>query len=137
MRIAITAPGSRGDVQPYMALGKGLQEAGHAVRLVTHQNFDVLVSSHGLDFWPVGGSAQDITQSKEMRERLGKGNFLAVMSQMAREAQRGAVALAEGGLDAALLDRATLLHSEALRERLAQGRQESFIDGLLKAETVE
>jgi hypothetical protein len=39
----------------------------------------------------------------------------------------------QGTLDAALLDRAALLHSEALRARLAQGRQEAFIDGLLKA----
>ena len=39
MRIAIIAPGSRGDVQPYLALGKGLKQAGHVVRLVTHQNF--------------------------------------------------------------------------------------------------
>lgn len=100
MRIAIIAPGSRGDVQPYVALGKGLEEVGHVVRLVTHQNFDVLVSLHGLQFWPVEGNVQDIAQSKEMRELLGKGNFLAVMSQMAKEAQRGALALAEGGLAA-------------------------------------
>ena len=32
MRIAIIAPGSRGDVQPYIALGKGIQDAGHGVR---------------------------------------------------------------------------------------------------------
>jgi len=31
MRIAIIAPGSRGDVQPYIALGKGLEKAGHGV----------------------------------------------------------------------------------------------------------
>ena len=43
----------------------------------------------------------------------------------------------QGALDAALLDRATLLHSEALRERLAQGHHESFIAGHLRAKTVE
>jgi sterol 3beta-glucosyltransferase len=100
MRIAIIAPGSRGDVQPYIALGKGLEKAGHVVRLVTHQNFEVLVSSHGLEFWPVEGNVKDIAQSKEMRELLEKGNFLAIMSQMAKEAQRGAIHLAEGGLAA-------------------------------------
>jgi UDP:flavonoid glycosyltransferase YjiC (YdhE family) len=100
MRIAIIAPGSRGDVQPYIALGKGLKKAGNVVRLVTHQDFEVLVNSHGLEFWPVEGNVQDIAQSKEMRELLGRGNFLAVMSQMAKEAQRGALHLAEGGLAA-------------------------------------
>jgi sterol 3beta-glucosyltransferase len=45
MRIAIIALGTRGDVQPYLALGKGLAAAGHEVRLVTHENFEVLVVS--------------------------------------------------------------------------------------------
>ena len=98
MRIAIIAPGSRGDVQPYIALGKGLKQAGHAVRLVTHQDFEELVNSHGLHFSPVEGSVQDIAQSKDMGALLERGNFLAIMSQMAREAQRGALALAKGGL---------------------------------------
>jgi sterol 3beta-glucosyltransferase len=100
MRIAIIAPGSRGDVQPYIALGKGLGNAGHVVRLVTHRNFEVLVNSHGLAFWPVEGSVQDIAQGEAMRGRLEKGSFLAVMSQMAKEAQRGALVFAEGGLAA-------------------------------------
>ena len=34
MRIAIIALGSQGDVQPYIALGKGLKAAGHNVRLL-------------------------------------------------------------------------------------------------------
>ena len=36
MRITIIAPGSQGDVQPYVALGNGLKKAGHTVRLVTN-----------------------------------------------------------------------------------------------------
>jgi len=71
VRIAIIAPGSRGDVQPYIALGRGLKEAGQVVRLVTHQDFEELVRSHGLDFWPVGGNVRDIAESREMRELLG------------------------------------------------------------------
>jgi len=67
---------------------------------VTHRNFEVLVNSHGLEFWPVEGNVQDIAQSQKMRELLERGNFLAIMSQMAKEAQRGALALAEGGLAA-------------------------------------
>jgi sterol 3beta-glucosyltransferase len=100
MRIAIIAAGSRGDVQPYIALGKGLAKAGHTVRLVTHQDFEALVKSHGLEFWPVEGNVQDIVQGTEMRGRLEKGNFLAIISQMAKEAERGAVHLAEAGLAA-------------------------------------
>jgi UDP:flavonoid glycosyltransferase YjiC (YdhE family) len=100
MRIAIIAPGSRGDVEPYVALGKGLLEAGHAVRLVTHENFETLISPHGIEFWPVEGSVQEIVQGAGMREHLEGGSFLAVLSEMSREAQRGALNLARAGLAA-------------------------------------
>lgn len=50
MRITILAVGSRGDAQPYVALGAGLQAAGHDVRIATHEVFRDLVTSRGLDF---------------------------------------------------------------------------------------
>jgi len=43
----------------------------------------------------------------------------------------------QGALRTALLDKAALLHSDALRDRLAQGRSEPFIAGLLAAQTAE
>jgi len=76
MRILIIATGSRGDVQPYIALGKGLQYAGHKIRFLTHQNFVPLVASHSLEFWPVAGDVQEIVQSADMRQRIEGGNFL-------------------------------------------------------------
>ncbi len=100
MHIAIIAPGSRGDVQPYIALGKGLVAAGHVVRLVTHEDFETLVRSHGVDFWPIKGNVQAIAQGAAMSARLEQGNFVAVMAQMAKEAERGAPRLAEAGLAA-------------------------------------
>jgi len=98
MRIAIIALGSRGDVQPYIALGKGLKKSGHTIRFVTHQNFEELVDLHGLEFWPVEGNVQDIAQSKEMQGHIEKGNFLSVMSQMKKEATQGAIKLAKVGM---------------------------------------
>ena len=49
MKIAIVALGTQGDVQPYIALGTGLQKAGHAVRLITHENFEKSVRAHNLE----------------------------------------------------------------------------------------
>jgi sterol 3beta-glucosyltransferase len=100
MRIAIIAPGSRGDVEPYIALGKGLKKAGHFVRLISHHNFTELVNSHGLEFCPVDINVQDIAQSPEMRALLGGGNFLSVMSKMAKEAQINALKMVKVGLPA-------------------------------------
>jgi UDP:flavonoid glycosyltransferase YjiC (YdhE family) len=101
MRIAIIATGSRGDVQPYLALAKGFTESGHSVRFVTHQNYEELVHSVSLDYWPIPGDVQNIVQSADMRERIEGGNFLLLMSQMAKEAQKGAVNLAQVCLEAA------------------------------------
>jgi UDP:flavonoid glycosyltransferase YjiC (YdhE family) len=82
VRITIVATGSRGDIEPYIALGKGLKKAGHYVRVISHQNFDSLVSSHGLEFWAIEGNVQEIAQSAEMSQQIEKGNFLSVLSQM-------------------------------------------------------
>jgi UDP:flavonoid glycosyltransferase YjiC (YdhE family) len=100
LRIVIIAPGSRGDVQPYIALGKGLKQTGNSVCIVTHQNFQALAASHGLEFWPIEGDLQEIVQSQAMRTRIERGNFLSLMAQMAREARRGALRMAEAGLAA-------------------------------------
>ena len=98
MRIVIIAPGSRGDVQPYIALGKGLQNAGHYIRLLSHSNFESLVTSYGLEFWSFGNDVKDAVENKEMRELTEKGNFLLLMAKMAKEAEREALRFAEGGL---------------------------------------
>lgn len=53
MRITINSFGSRGDIQPFIALGKGLKQAGHSVRLLSHQIFEDFVRQHDLDFYPI------------------------------------------------------------------------------------
>ena len=53
MRLTIPTTGSRGDVQPYVALGLGLQAAGHHVRIATHADLGPLVRLYGLDFFPL------------------------------------------------------------------------------------
>ena len=59
MRIAITVAGSRGDVQPCVALGLGLQAAGHEVRVASWEPFRGLVEGRGLAFHPVDGPDPD------------------------------------------------------------------------------
>lgn len=55
MRITICVIGSRGDVQPTVALSKGLTAAGHDVRLFTHEMFEELALAHRVDFLPLPG----------------------------------------------------------------------------------
>ncbi|XP_015088035.1 sterol 3-beta-glucosyltransferase UGT80A2-like isoform X1 [Solanum pennellii] len=55
MQIVMLIVGTRGDVQPFIAIGKRLQEYGHRVRLATHANFKEFVLTAGLEFYPLGG----------------------------------------------------------------------------------
>jgi len=53
----VTAAGSRGDVQPCVALGLGLQGAGHEVTVASWEPYRSMVESRGLAFYPVAGPA--------------------------------------------------------------------------------
>lgn len=106
--IAIIALGSRGDVQPYIALGGALQQAGHTVRLITHENYAALVAAHGLDFHLMRGNVQAVAEQPEIRARLAKGDLIGVMRLGAVEAERAARLWAEDGL-AATHDRDLLI----------------------------
>ena len=56
LNIVIQVVGSRGDVQPFVALGKVLKETyGHRVRLATHFTFKEFVQQQGLEFFSIGG----------------------------------------------------------------------------------
>ncbi|TRM60133.1 glycosyltransferase family 1 protein [Schizophyllum amplum] len=52
--------GSRGDVQPYIALAKGLMADGHRVRIATHVEFKDWIESHGIEYGYVGGDPAEL-----------------------------------------------------------------------------
>ncbi|CAE6389203.1 unnamed protein product [Rhizoctonia solani] len=60
MNVNIMIVGSRGDVQPYLALGQKLQKYGHTVRLSTHETFRKLVKDAGLRFFNIGGDPHEL-----------------------------------------------------------------------------
>ncbi|KAJ5214400.1 hypothetical protein N7449_001569, partial [Penicillium cf. viridicatum] len=55
MNIVIQVVGSRGDIQPFVALGVALKQAGHHIRIATHETFRSFVQDVGLEFFNVGG----------------------------------------------------------------------------------
>jgi UDP:flavonoid glycosyltransferase YjiC (YdhE family) len=56
MNIVIQIVGSRGDVQPFVALGQVLKRKyNHRVRIATHPNFKDFVTENGLEFFSIGG----------------------------------------------------------------------------------
>lgn len=55
LNVLIQVVGSRGDVQPFVALGAELKRRGHRVRLATHDLFEKFVRDAGLEHYGVGG----------------------------------------------------------------------------------
>ena len=50
MRVAIHTLGTRGDVQPYLALALGLKAAGHEVLIAAPTQFEAFVGTRGIAF---------------------------------------------------------------------------------------
>jgi Glycosyltransferase family 28 N-terminal domain len=61
LNIVIQVVGSRGDVQPFVALGKVLKDAyKHRVRLATHPTFKTFIEENGLEFFSIGGDPSEL-----------------------------------------------------------------------------
>ncbi|KAG9019159.1 hypothetical protein FRB90_005732 [Tulasnella sp. 427] len=60
MNIVIMIVGSRGDVQPYIALGNRLKEHGHRIRIASHETFRKMVRDAGLEFHSIGGDPAEL-----------------------------------------------------------------------------
>jgi UDP:flavonoid glycosyltransferase YjiC (YdhE family) len=85
VHIAIPVTGSRGDVQPYIALGQGLRSAGHDVTLVSHEDFEKPAREQGLSFWPIGGCSREWHESPTGHRLAGAaGNPFAFLREFAR-----------------------------------------------------
>ena len=80
MRITIFAAGSRGDIQPILALGLGLQRAGYTIRMAAPQNFAMFIQSQGLDYYPLRGDIQQIMAGETGRAFMQSGGANPVKS---------------------------------------------------------
>ncbi|GAB4577585.1 MAG: glycosyltransferase [Anaerolineales bacterium] len=67
MKILLTTLGSRGDVQPYLALAVGLKNAGHHPTLAAPETFSEWIQPYGVEAAPIRFNPQEVMQ------RLGKG----------------------------------------------------------------
>lgn len=79
MRVLLLTIGSRGDVQPFVALGAGLIAAGHRVTLATSPRFRSVVEEAGLAFAPVSDEMVALAESP-----TGRAMFEAMGSSYAK-----------------------------------------------------
>ncbi len=97
MHLVIVTSGSRGDVQPYLALALRAQRDGLRVTLATHEVFRTWVESLGIPFRPLFGDPVSMLGAPGARAWLESGSRRG-MVQFAREFSRSFGALADGML---------------------------------------
>lgn len=98
MQVLLSSIGSRGDVQPLVALALELRTLGHRARLCVAPNFKEWIESYGLECAPIGPDLKKLTggsvpgkpvmppaeQMQQMAEQMVRGQF-QVIGEAARD----------------------------------------------------
>ena len=79
MNIGIFTYGTRGDVQPYIALALGLMNKGHEVILAAPENFETLVKNYGVSFHPLYGNVEEGMNTPAGQAVLKTENTISLM----------------------------------------------------------
>ncbi len=90
MHVLILTIGSRGDVQPFVALGAGLIARGHRVTLATSPRFRSVVEDAGLTFAPVSDEMVALADSptgRAMFESMGS-SYVRTLANLVRIVRR-------------------------------------------------
>jgi sterol 3beta-glucosyltransferase len=74
MNIFILTAGSRGDVQPYVALGTGLKAAGHSVTICTCSSFESFITDHNLNYGYMNDDFIKLVDSEAGRKAMESGS---------------------------------------------------------------
>ena len=82
MHIVILTYGSRGDVQPYIALAHGLQAEGYQVSLAAPENFKSFIEGYQVDFLPLYGNPHDLLKTKEGKKIIQTGSTVEFIKYM-------------------------------------------------------
>lgn len=82
MHFGLFTYGSRGDVQPYIALALGLIQNGHQVTLAAPENFKGLVEGYGINFHALHGNAEELIYSPECLQVINSGNDVAFIKHL-------------------------------------------------------
>jgi sterol 3beta-glucosyltransferase len=75
MKITFLTLGSRGDVQPYVALAKELRKNGHEALVCTGASFKKLIQENGVGFHEATADLMAILDSEEGKKVFNGGNY--------------------------------------------------------------
>jgi sterol 3beta-glucosyltransferase len=85
MKLTVLTLGSRGDVEPCLALALGLRRAGHDVTLATGTDFEPFVAGRGVPFAPLRVDVQRVLRSEKGKKILAGGRLGAFVRPIPAE----------------------------------------------------
>jgi sterol 3beta-glucosyltransferase len=123
LKIGIFTYGTRGDVQPYIALALGLMDKGHQVTIAAPENFKDFVEGFGVGFHPLYGDAEEGMNSAEGQIVLRSENTIKLMKYFFKVLHDIKVPLRKSYLEAfdkvdfIIANAATLVITSAIAEK--------------------
>src|SRR5215472_10662109 len=124
MKVTILALGTRGDVQPYIALALALQRNGFTPKIAAPVNFESFIREYGVAYAPVRIDTEEALKLREGRTWLASGNTRAFIRHLNVLLERDRPALQEGcweacqDADAIIATMMTLGEGISLSEKL-------------------
>lgn len=85
-RIAIATIGTRGDVQPFIALAVALKKRGHSVIIGSSGDFEEFVTSNGIEFHNLGGNIEEFVRQSQFDNAMSR-NFVLYAPKLLRDGQ--------------------------------------------------
>lgn len=120
MRINLLIAGTRGDVQPALALGVGLKKAGFEAQLAAFEEFRSLAGAYGLDFVPLGANVQEALH-RSVGKKMFSGTAFFDLLNLFKNTYSMLVAecwQASQGCDLLISNTATAMAVDAAAEKL-------------------
>jgi sterol 3beta-glucosyltransferase len=102
VRVTLLTAGTRGDTQPFIALGIELKKLGHVVKVAGSTTFKSFVEQYGLEFFAANKDMSDVASNAELQEVMQADNPLKMLisfktlEKYAFEMQAGFYAACEG-----------------------------------------
>jgi sterol 3beta-glucosyltransferase len=89
VHVLLLTLGSRGDIEPFLALGIGLRAAGHEATLCASRHFGAWIEAHGVRHAPMDDGFLELLHSPTGREGLERsGSFFGMLSTALRLARQ-------------------------------------------------
>ncbi|MEO6903287.1 MAG: glycosyltransferase [Bacteroidia bacterium] len=95
MNIGIFTYGSRGDVQPFIALAITLKQRGHTILLGAPANFQQTIQDCEIDYHKIDGDLEKLMYEPEIQNLLETGNTIAFIKGLQKNADKNSKQVAE------------------------------------------